>query len=150
MALPGFGSIVRIRRTFAPVSWRRLNMKTPFAFAILAAVALCLFAIERTTASPPAAPPAVPCKECCEGSCCKEKDKAVAATAATPCASGQCASGQCASGQCASGQCTSGQCTSGQCTSGQCASGQCASGQCASGECDCSGKKQAAVDSYFT
>ena len=115
-------------------------MKTPFAFAILAAVALCLFAIERTTASPPAAPPAVPCKECCEGSCCKEKAKAVAATAATPCASGQCASGECANGQCASGQCAS----------GQCASGQCASGQCASGQCDCSGKKQAAVDSYFT
>lgn len=90
-------------------------MKTALAFAVLAAVAPCLLAIERTTAAPPAAPPAVPCKECCEGSCCKEKSKAVAAKAATPCASGQCASGQ-----------------------------------CASGDCDCSGKKQAAVDSYFT
>jgi hypothetical protein len=101
-----------------------------FTFAIIAAIAPCLMVIERITAAPPAAPPAAPCKECCEDSCCKEKSKAVAATAATPCAGGQCAGGSCASGPCASGEC--------------------ASGQCASGECDCRGEKQVTVDTYLT
>ena len=83
------GLIVRIRRIFAPVSWRRSSMKSTFALASIAAVAPCLVAIERITAAPPvppAAPPAVPCKECCEGTCCKEKAQTVATTAASPCA----------------------------------------------------------------
>jgi hypothetical protein len=115
-------------------------MKSSFAFAIIAAVAACLLGTERITATPPAAPPAVPCKECCEGTCCKEKSPTATATIAKPCADGQCADGQCADGQCADGQCAN----------GQCANGQCANGQCASAACDCSGQKQASVDAYIT
>jgi hypothetical protein len=68
-----------------------------FAFALVAAVAPCLVALELIAAGPPAAPPAVPCKECCEGACCKEKAQTASVASATvsPCPDGQCASGEC-------------------------------------------------------